>query len=163
MIAYQTMNTDPPTVCKHGSTFNEVEDSQQQYPFQLCPECISEHTEVVKKLYSDYRLGTHTGSKYRIRKGIFNHQYERVNYICKDCGCEFYQLYRTDVKESLDVDDSVAGVIIGFIGFVLSLFILITFLSIDNPPVWVIIMDFLFGISIGIFSGVIIWALGKIF
>ena len=163
MITYHTMNDDAPTVSKHGSTFNEAEERQKQYPFQLCPECISENTEVVKQLRSDYRLGTHTGSKYRIRKGIFNHQYDRVNYICKDCGCEFYQLYRTGVKESLDVDDGVAGVIIGLIGFVLSLFILITFLSIDNPPVWMIVMDFLFGISISIFGGVIVWALGKIF
>lgn len=92
MIVYQPMNDDSPTVSKHGSTFNEVEERQKQYPFNLCPECISENTEVVKQLRSDNRLGTHTGSKYQIRKGIFKHQCERVNYICKDCGCEFYQL-----------------------------------------------------------------------
>lgn len=152
MIAYQTMNDDAPTVSKHGSTFNEVEECQ--YPFQLCPECLGEHTEVVRWLNSDRGVYRYTGYKCRIRKGIFEHQCERVNYICKDCGCEFYQLYRTGEKGSIEVDDDVALSIIAAILTALSLFMFITCMSIDNPTGWTIFVLALSVISLATFGAI---------
>lgn len=164
MIAYQPMNTDAPTVSKHGSTFNEAEERQQQYPFQLCPECLSEHTEVVELLDSDYYgCDKHTGSKCRIGEGIFEHQCERVNYICEDCCCEFYQLYRTGEKGSVEVNDSVAWTIIGFILTALSLFVLITSMSVDDPSVLVMVVSCLSGTSLAIFGDATLVALEEIF
>lgn len=158
MIAYQPMNTEPPTVSKHGSTFNETEERQQQYPFQLCPECISEHTEVVKWLNSDRGVYGYTGSECWIRKGIFEHQCERVNYICKDCGCEFYQRYRTGEKQSIEVDENIAWLIIGSIVTALSIFMLITSLSVDNPPIWMAAVTCVSAVLASIFGLMTGWA-----
>lgn len=162
MIAYQPMNSDAPTVSKHGSAFNEAEERQQQYPFQLCPECMSENTEVVKLLKSDDNRFP-TGSHRRFKHGIFMYERERVNYICKDCNCEFYQWYRTGEKESMDVDDNVAGAIIGLIVTALSLFMLFASLSVDDPPVWVIVVTCLSSISLASFGAVTCVALEEIF
>lgn len=162
MIAYQPMNDDAPTVSKHGSTFNEAEESQQQYPFQLCPECMSEHTEVVEMLKSDPDIFP-TGFHKRFKHRIFMYECERVNYICRDCECEFYQWYRTGEKESMDVDDNIAGAIIGSIVTALSLFTLITSLMIDDPPVWMAAVSCLSGISLALFGSATCVALGEIF
>ena len=162
MIVYQPMNSDAPIVTKHGSTFSEAEERQQQYPFQLCPECMSEHTEVINTLRSDadkFSTGFHRRFKHR----IFMYECERVNYICKDCDCEFYQWYRTGEKESMDVDDNIAWVIIGPIVTALSLFMLITSLSIDDPPAWAIVVLCLSSISLATFGAVTFVALGEIF
>lgn len=163
MIAYQTMNTDPPTVCKHGSTFDEVEDNQLQYPFQLCPECFGEHTEVVRWLNSDRGVYRYTGYKCRIRKGIFDHQCERVNYICKDCGCEFYQWYRTGGKQSVEVDNNIARAIIGFILTALSLFMLITSLLAKDSTGWMALVVWVSCISLAFFGVITGVALEEIF
>ena len=159
---YQPMNADPPTVSKHGYTFSEAEERQQQYPFQLCPECMSEHTEVVEMLRSDGNR-FHTGFHKRFKHRIFMYECERVNYICKDCDCEFYQWYRTGEKESMDVDDNIAWVTIGSIVTALSLFMLITSLSIDDPPVWAPFVSCLSGISLATFGAATLVALGEIF
>lgn len=162
MIVYQPMNVDPPTVSKHGSTFNEAEERQQKYPFQLCPECMSEHTEVVTQLKSDCDRFT-TGFHKQFRKGVFEYKCQRVNYICKTCGCEFYQWYRTGEKQSINVDDDIADAIIGSIVTALSLFTLVTSLSIDDPPLWVAFVILLSEITLAIFAAVVIITIGQIF
>lgn len=152
MIVYQLMNDDPPTVSKHGSTFNEAEERQKQYPFQLCPECLSEHTEVVKRLNSDRSIYSYTEYKRWIRNGIFEYQCERVNYICKDCKCEFYQWYRTGEKQSVEVDGNVALSIIGAILTALSIFMFITSMSINDPTGWTLVVLCLSVISLATFG-----------
>lgn len=153
MIVYKPMNANAPTISKHGSTFNESEDRQQQYPFQLCPECLSEHTEVVKL----------PGFHRKFKHGIFMYECVRVNYICKDCGCEFYQWYDTGEKESIEVDDSIVSAIIGFIMTALSLFMLITSLSVDDPSVWVILILILSSVSSVVSGAITFTALEDIF
>ena len=164
MIAFQPMNDNAPTVSRHGSTFSETEERQQQYPFQLCPECMSEHTEVVKLLRSDTApVKSPTGFHRPFKRGVFKYECERVNYICRDCDCEFYQWYRTGEKRSMDVNDNIAWVIIGLIVTALSLFMLIASLSIDDTPIWVIVVTCLSGISLATFGTATIVALGEIF
>ena len=164
MIAFQPMNDNAPTVSRHGSTFSETEERQQQYPFQLCPECMSEHTEVVKLLRSDTApVKSPTGFHRPFKRGVFKYECERVNYICKDCECEFYQWYRTGKKGSMDVNHDVAGAIIGYIVTALSLFTLITSLMIDDPPVWMSAVSCLSGILLALFGSATVVALGEIF
>lgn len=162
MIAYQPMDADAPTVSKHGSAFSEAEERQQQYPFQLCPECMSEHTEVVELLDSDPDKFS-TGFHRRFKHGIFMYECERVNYICKDCDCEFYQWYRTGEKECVDVDDNIAWAIIGPIMAALSIFMLFASVSVDDPPVWVFIVICLSSISLAFFGAATGVALDGIF
>ena len=161
MTTYQPMNNAAPTVSKHGLTFNEAEERQHQYPFQLCPECMSEHTEVVKRLKSDDNRFP-TGSHRRFRHGIFMHDCERVNYICKDCNCEFYQWYRTGEKKCVDVDVNIAWTIIGVILTALSLFMLITSLSIDDPSGWMIVVMILSALLFALFCIATLDALSEI-
>lgn len=162
MIVYQPMDADAPTVSRHGSTFSEAEERQQQYPFQFCPECMSEHTEVVELLDSDPDKFS-TGFHRRFKHGIFMYNCERVNYICKDCGCEFYQWYRTGEKESVEVNDDIAWVIIGSIVTALSLFMLITSLLIDDPPTWAVVVTILSGLLVAFFGAATGVALEGIF
>lgn len=164
MIAYQPMNTDAPTVSKHGHTFSEAEERQQQYPFHLCPECMSEHTEVVKLLRSDTEsVKSPTGFHRPFKRGVFKYECERVNYICKDCECEFYQWYRTGEKKSVDVDDDIAWAIIGIIMTALSLFMLFASVTLDDPPVWAIVVSCLSGILVAFFGAATCVALENIF
>ena len=162
MIVYQPIDDDPPTVSKHGSTFNEAEDRQKQYPFQLCPECMSEHTEVVEMLKSDPDKFS-TGFRRRFKHGIFMYECERVNYIYRDCECEFYQWYRTGEKQSVEVNNNIAWAIIGFILTALSIFMLITSSSVDDPPIWMAAVTCVSAELATIFGFMVGWALGEIF
>lgn len=162
MLVYMPMNADAPTVSKHGSTFSEAEERQQQYPFQFCPECIGEHTEVVEMIRSDPDKFS-TGFHRRFKHGIFMYECERVNYICKDCGCEFYQWYRTGEKKSVDVDDNIVWAIIGSIVTALSLFMLITSSLIDDIPAWMAVVSCLSGVLVAFFGAATGVALDGIF
>ena len=162
MTAYQPMNDDAPIVSKHGHTFNETGERQQKYPFQLCPECMSEHTEVVNTLRSDGSR-FHTGFHRRFKHGIFMYNCERVNYICKDCECEFYQWYRTGENKSVEVNENIAWAVIGPIMTALSLFMIFTSVTLDDPPVWAIAVSCLSSVSLATFGAVTFVALGEIF
>ena len=110
-------------VHKHGSTYNEQEEIAQMYPFSICPECLSSNTAVDTKLKEWYN---HTGYVSYKRHGIMEYKYTHVNYICKDCGCEFSDEVE-DKKEGrfINIDEDLVGVIISFIITLFSIFSII--------------------------------------
>ena len=106
-------------IIKHGSTYSEQETLDDKYPFQLCPECQSQETEVVKY---DEEAWYQTGYTQYERKGIFGCQIVHVNHICKSCGCKWDHTYENKkARESVEVDPDLACLIIMLLIFALSL------------------------------------------
>lgn len=112
-------NADKIEVYQHGKTYSEQETLDDKYPFQLCPECQSYETEVIKY---EGEAWYQTGDTRYERKGIFRCQIVHVNHICKSCGCKWDHTYENkNARESVEVDPDLAYLIIALIVFALSL------------------------------------------
>lgn len=140
----------------HGNTYSEIDKASNTYPFMLCPECISEDTEIDLSL-EEYR---NTGNCRYVRKGIFQHRMIYVRHVCNSCGCKWaHEVEDADYKKGGGiVDDDMAAVIIGFLIFLLVLFFTVCFLSIVNndSPEWVQALTVLF-LVVSVMSGMILW------
>lgn len=112
------------TVVKtHGSQYNEADEIEKSYPFQLCPECMSQDTEIVLHDENSLRQTGHTRWE---REGIFDIKIVTVHHVCKSCGCKWVHEFE-DKKErsSIEVNDRTASIILGLLGFFLGLFFMI--------------------------------------
>ena len=115
------MKTHERTVVKaHGSQYSEADEIEKSYPFQLCPECMSQDTEII--LHDENSL-RQTGNKRWEREGIFDIKIVTVNHICKFCGCKWVHEFE-DKKErsSIEVNDRTVSIILGFLGCFFGLF-----------------------------------------
>lgn len=136
---------EPPVVMNHGETYNEKEALQERYPYVICPECLSQNTEVVRRHRGpvhDYHTGDHSTK----RKGIWVYDVVRANYQCKDCKCEYYQWLATDrhfLFSDIEIDDTVRDVV-AYIAILLAFIVMWVFswcVCSDNPdPAWWILL-----------------------
>lgn len=112
---------EPPVVMNHGDTYNEKEVLQERYPYVICPECLSQNTEVVRKHRGpthDYHTGDHSTK----RKGILVYDVVRANYQCKDCKCEYYQWLATDrhfLFSDIEIDEGVINLLLWLLFIIL--------------------------------------------
>lgn len=100
---------ESPVVMNHGNTYNEKAVLQERYPYTICPECLSQNTEVVRR-HQGQAHDFHTGDHSTKRKGIWVYDVIRVNYHCKDCKCEYYQWLATDrhfLFSDIEIDEDV--------------------------------------------------------
>lgn len=147
----------------HGNTYSEIDKAANTYPFMLCPECMSEDTEI--DLSWDY--GRETGDCRYVRKGIFHRRLIYVKHVCNSCGCKWaHEVEDADYKKGGGiVDDDMAAFIICFLLFLLSLFFTVCFWMIvnDDSPGWVKLLTFLSSIvSVG-FGAVLLGGLWAVF
>jgi hypothetical protein len=142
----------------HGNAYNEKDMLQDRYPYLICPECLSQNTEVVRRLgglIDDFHTGDHSVR----RKGIWVYDVVRANYHCNDCKCEYYQWLATDrhfLFSNIEIDEDARNVMIYII--VLLAFIVMWVFSwcvcSNNPdPAWWVL---LMGIISPIVSGVMV-------
>lgn len=116
-------NADKIEVYRHGKTYSEADEIEKSYPFQLCPECMSQDTEII---LHDKNSLTQTGHKRWEREGIFNIKIVTVRHVCKSCGCKWVHEFE-DKKErsSITVNDRTVSIILGLLGFFFGLFFII--------------------------------------
>lgn len=137
---------ESPVVMNHGETYNEKEALQERYPYVICPECLSQNTEVVRR-HRGQAHDFHTGDHGTRRKGIWVYDVVRANYQCKDCKCEYYQWLATDrhfLLYDIEIDEDVRNVIV-YIAIWLAFIVMWIFswcICSDNPdpPWWIILM-----------------------
>lgn len=149
-------------VTKHGDDYNEESSFAEQYPFSLCPECLSQDTNIVDD-HLDFSKSHHTGDYiYRI-KGIFRNKFVHVNYVCNQCHSEWTKTYLVkDEKRvtifSNEIDGSVAAMIIFGLLFILAAISTVCFVIIasdfevneipSNIDIWLslsVILTLIFG------------------
>ena len=111
-------------VTKHGSNYDRASSLAEQYPFSLCPECLSQDTNIVDDKYN-YSKSHHTGDYIYHRKGIFYNKLVHVNYICNQCNSEWSKTYlvkdeKRDTIFSNEIDSSIAVMIILGLLFILA-------------------------------------------
>lgn len=154
---------ESPVVMNHGDTYNEKEVLQERYPYVICPECLSQNTEVVR-IHRGYGSDYHTGDHATRRRGIWVYDVVRANYQCKDCKCEYYQWLATDrhfLFSNIEIDEDARNIMI-YIVILLAFVVMWVFswcVCSDNPdPSWWIL---LMSIISPIVSGVMI--IGKLF
>lgn len=133
---------ESPVVMNHGETYNEKEVLQDRYPYVICPECLSQNTEVVRKHRGPCE-DFHTGDHSTKRNGIWVYDVVRANYQCKDCKCEYYQWLATDrhfLFSDIEIDEDVRNTL-------LCLFFIILFVAVwvfswgsinDDSPWWIV-------------------------
>lgn len=110
-------------VTKHGDNYNEASSLAEQYPFSLCPECLSQDTNIVDDHF-DFSKSYRTGDYRYHRRGIFYDKLVHVNYICNQCHSEWTKTYLVrDEKRVTILSNEIDGTIAAFIIFGL-LFIL---------------------------------------
>lgn len=102
-------------ILEHGSTHRDDEETQEQYPFQLCPECMSQNTRVC--------FDSLTGScKYETEK-IFLKKIVFVNHKCEDCGCQWQHKYEDEeFRKCKEVNPDIVAGIAAFLVWIFSLF-----------------------------------------
>jgi len=111
-------------VTKHGDNYDEASSLAEQYPFSLCPECLSQDTNIVDDRYN-YSKSNRTGDHRYHRRGIFYDKLVHVNYICNQCHSEFSKTYivkgeKRDTIFSNEIDISIAVMIILGLLFILA-------------------------------------------
>lgn len=131
---------ESPVVMNHGETYNEKAVLQERYPYTICPECLSQNTEVVRKHRGpckDFNTGDHATR----RKGIWVYDVVRANYQCKDCKCEYYQWLATDrhfLFSDIEIDEDARNCLLWFLFLIL--FVVIWLFSwcalTDDSPWW---------------------------
>lgn len=110
-------------IFEHGKTYNE----EEKYPFRICPECMSEKTEIVMKSVGGHRTGNH----YYHVHGFTERKLVYVNYKCNECGCVFEDEYEESRKQR-EISINTALFIIGILILAISIFLLCCFLKIDD-------------------------------
>lgn len=112
-------NADKIEVYQHGKTYSEADEIEKSYPFQLCPECMSQDTSIIKK---DNDCVWQTGMHDYKRKGLVDRKIVYVNHKCNSCGCKFQHTFEDKSKrKSMKVDEDIAIWIICILIFALSL------------------------------------------
>lgn len=111
-------------VTKHGDDYNEESSLAEQYPFSICPECLSQDTNIVDDRYN-YSKSHRTGDHRYHRRGIFYDKLVHVNYICNQCHSEWTKTYLVkDEKRvtifSNEIDSLIAVMIILGLLFILA-------------------------------------------
>lgn len=153
-------NADKVEVYKHGKAYSEADEIEKSYPFQLCPECMSQDTVIIKH---DENCIFQTGDYKYERKGLRDYKIIFVNHKCKTCGCKFQHTFKDkSAKESMTIDEDIALWIICILIFALSLTACIcgwtafTTLGEETAPWWLylwVIMSTLASVVSGIFTG----------
>lgn len=131
-------------IIKHGKTYNETE----KYPFCLCPECMSEKTEIVTQSVDGY----HTGEYHYSVHGLYERKLIYVNHKCNECGCIFRDEYE-ESKKPREISECTMFFIVGILIFALSIFFFFCVLEIDDPS-WsdyLILVASIIGILVGSF------------
>ena len=133
---------ESPVVMNHGDTYNEKEALQERYPYVICPECLSQNTEVVRR-HRGQVYDYHTGDHGTRRKGIWVYDVVRANYQCKDCKCEYYQWLATDrhfLFSDIEIDEDVRNWLLWLLFMILFVVMWIFSWSAinDDNPWWLV-------------------------
>lgn len=138
---------EPPVVMNHGNTYNEKEVLQERYPYVICPECLSQNTEVVRR-HRGQAHDFHTGDHGTRRKGIWVYDVVRANYQCKDCKCEYYQWLATDrhfLFSNIEIDKDVRDGLIYLAVLIVFIVMLVFSWNVvnDDSPWWLVCLAML--------------------
>jgi hypothetical protein len=127
-------------VYKHGKTYSETDELENSYPFQLCPECMSQNTSIIKR---DDNCVYQTGEYTYERKRFMDRKIIVVNHQCNSCGCKFqHRFVDKSKRESMEVNEDICRCIIFTLIFALSLtagicgWTAFGVLDEDNAPWW---------------------------
>lgn len=133
-------NADKIEVYRHGETYTAEDELEKSYPFQLCPECMSQDTSIIKR---DDNCCCQTGDYNYERRGIMECKIVFVNHRCNSCGCKFQHTFEDKSKRgSMELDADFCMWIICILIFALSLTACIcgwtafNLLDEDNTPWW---------------------------